>query len=132
VSAFFNHKLRIDRGHWIQSNESRRISSEFSFQEFGDRSDKCFGIESFKLSVPEIPKEHRLLDRGRLIAVDPVGGAISEFGVLKWERNDCRRFVQVPKAEKPVWTGGKNPHRRQSTVEKTGGVYSSHKGVNLR
>jgi hypothetical protein len=49
------------------------------FRNSGIGATSDFGVESFKLPVREIPKISGPLDQGRLTAVDPTKGEISEF-----------------------------------------------------
>jgi hypothetical protein len=53
-------------------------NSHFRNSGIGTTSD--FGVKSFKLPVRKIPKISGPLDQGRLTAVNPAKGKISEFG----------------------------------------------------
>jgi hypothetical protein len=73
--------------------------------EFGEWSDKRFGVKRLGSLIFEIPISHGPSDQGRHIAVDIVEGKISEFGAFRGKGTIvcCSFESQKSKAREDRW-----------------------------
>jgi hypothetical protein len=66
--------------------------------------------------------------KGRLLAIDSIEGAISEFRFQSGKGTTIEGLFKSQKLGRV--TGGRNPCKRPRTVEKTGGMYLFPGSVN--